>query len=297
MSRFTRRDFLKTTAATTAAVGTISSAPAWAQKQSATDWVTLGNSGVKVTRLAFGTGTFSGRVQRELGQEGFNRLVRHAYDRGIRFFETAEAYRGMPEMLGIALKGIPRDSYRLMTKYAMRGDNVPERLDSFRSALQTDYIDIVLMHCLQRSDWREGTKAVQDGLSEAKVKKVIMAHGASVHGIPALDGFPGYKWLDIALLRMNHAGARMDSSDMRAADAGPNDVSHVAAQAQKIRAQGTGLLGMKMIGEGTFNKREDRQAALGFAFKKAGAYAVTIGFKSPAEVDEAIENIERTLNA
>ena len=80
--------------------------------------MTLGKSKVKVTRLAFGTGTSSGRLQRDLGQAEFTRLVRHAYDRGIRFFETAECYHGMAEMLAIALKGLPRDSYRLMTKYS-----------------------------------------------------------------------------------------------------------------------------------------------------------------------------------
>src|SRR5271169_3298524 len=116
MVRFTRRDFLKSSVAATVLPG-IGGVAGFAQtKRSATDWVTLGKSNVKVTRLAFGTGTFSGRVQRDLGQEEFTRLVRYAYDRGIRFFETAESYHGMAEMLAIALKGIPRDSYRIMSK-------------------------------------------------------------------------------------------------------------------------------------------------------------------------------------
>src|SRR5581483_3650622 len=113
----TRRDFLKgaLAAGTLAGLGPTTFA-AKAEKRLATDWVALGNSGIRVTRLAFGTGTHGGRIQRELGQEAFTRLVRHAYDRGIRFFETADSYSGMPEMLSIALKGIPRDSYKLMTK-------------------------------------------------------------------------------------------------------------------------------------------------------------------------------------
>src|SRR5579871_4020736 len=104
-----RRDFLKTGLAATALVTGGPAALSAAIKRSATDLVTLGHSGVKVTRLAFGTGTFSGRVQRELGQQEFTRLVRHAYDRGIRFFETADSYHGMPQMLATALKGIPRE--------------------------------------------------------------------------------------------------------------------------------------------------------------------------------------------
>ena len=111
--------------------------PAKPVKRLATDWVPLGNSGVKVTRLAFGTGTFGGKVQRELGQEQFTRLVRYAYDHGIRFFETAQNYAGMPEMLRIALDGIPRDSYWLMTKYRLQQTDDPMTvLDRYPQATQ-----------------------------------------------------------------------------------------------------------------------------------------------------------------
>ena len=80
MAHCSRRNFLKTGLAAGVLAGT-GSLPLRAARGTATDWVTLGKSGVKVTRLAFGTGTISGRVQRELGQDEFTRLVRHAYDR------------------------------------------------------------------------------------------------------------------------------------------------------------------------------------------------------------------------
>src|SRR5438128_1717842 len=129
-----RRDFLKAGFAATLLGGT-GQIPAFAQKRSATDWVTLGKSGVKVTRLAFGTGSMSGRVQRELGQDEFTRQVRYAYDHGIRFFETAESYGNMHQMLGIALKGVPRDSYRLMTKFTTREGQDPQaKIDEPRKA-------------------------------------------------------------------------------------------------------------------------------------------------------------------
>src|SRR5258707_2354852 len=142
-----RRDFLKTGVAATVLSG-IGGAASFAQttKRSATDWVTLGKSNVKVTRLAFGTGTFSGRVQRELGQAEFTKLVRYAYDRGIRFFETAEAYM-TPAMLGEALKGLPRDSYQLMTKVTTdQGVDPQVRFDEMRKKSQTEYFDIMLLH-------------------------------------------------------------------------------------------------------------------------------------------------------
>ena len=133
MSGPTRRDFLKASAAATVLGGLPGAAAA---RRSASDWVPLGKSGVKVTRLAFGTGSFGGRVQRELGQEQFTRLVRHAHERGIRFFETADGYAGMPQMLATALKGIPRDSYKLMTKYRLReADDPKATIDRFRKDL------------------------------------------------------------------------------------------------------------------------------------------------------------------
>ena len=125
MAHFSRRDFLKTGLAAGVMAGT--GMPLRAARGTATDWVTLGKSGVKVTRLAFGTGTMSGQMQRELGQEQFTKLVRYAYDRGIRFFETAESYGEMHRMLGVALKGVPRDSYRLMSKVTTRRRGIRKR--------------------------------------------------------------------------------------------------------------------------------------------------------------------------
>src|SRR3981081_596872 len=185
MARSTRRDFLKSSVAATVLSGVGGVTVAQSVKRSATDWVTLGRSNVKITRLAFGTGTFSGRLQRDLGQPEFTRLVRHAYDRGIRFFETAESYHGMPEMLSIALKGIPRDSYKLMTKYTTpaSGDPTP-KIDQFRKQLDTEYIDILLLHCLRPPSWKTDYSSLQDGFSEAKHKKIILAKGPSVHGLP-----------------------------------------------------------------------------------------------------------------
>src|SRR4051794_14486169 len=151
MSRSTRRDFLKgaLAAGTLAGIAPRTFA-AKTEKRLATDWVTLGNSGVKVTRLAFGTGTHGGRIQRELGQEAFTKLVRHAYDRGIRFFETADSYNGMPEMLSTALKGVPRDSYKLMTKLRpAHADHLRADIDRLRGQLKSDYLDILLVHCVR----------------------------------------------------------------------------------------------------------------------------------------------------
>jgi predicted aldo/keto reductase-like oxidoreductase len=295
MSIHSRRDFLKTGLAGSALVASrpLLGAPA---KRSASDLVTLGHSGVKVTRLAFGTGTFSGRVQRELGQEQFTRLVRHAYDRGVRFFETAESYTGMPEMLGIALKGIPRDSYMIMTKYTTKGaEDAQTKIDRFRKQLNSEYFDILLLHCVRTPTWPEDLKRLQDEFSEAKEKKIILSKGASVHGLPALRAFPGNRWLDIAMIRMNHQGSHMDTPEMTDVKM-PGNVEEVVSNVKKIKAQGTGIISMKLVGEGTFTTANDRQAAVNFAFGVAGVHSVTIGYKNTAEIDEAINRVNAALN-
>ncbi len=147
MAHYTRREFLKSGIAAAALAGA-GSLPLRAARESATDWVTLGKSGVKVTRLAFGTGTMSGQVQQSLGQEGFTKLVRYAYDQGIRFFETAESYGASQTMLGVALKGIPRDSYRLMSKVTTfhEGVDPQQKIDELRKLSNTDYFDVLLLH-------------------------------------------------------------------------------------------------------------------------------------------------------
>src|SRR5216684_1714510 len=233
MANCSRRNFLKTGLAAGVLAGT-GTLPLRAARGTATDWVTLGKSGVKVTRLAFGTGTFSGRTQRELGQDQFTRLVRHAYDRGIRFFETSESYGEMHKMLGVALKGVPRDTYRLMSKVTTReGVNPQEKIDELRKLANTDYFDVLLMHYQHVASWPTDTVRWQDGILEAKAKKAVVGHGASVHGLPDLRQFPGNKWLEIAMIRVNHNGVKMDAENY--ATRGPGNVSEVVNHVKQVR--------------------------------------------------------------
>jgi len=298
MTPCSRRRFLKAGLAAGSLLSTASlpllAQPLRPQHGKATDWVTLGKSNVKVTRLAFGTGTMSGRTQRELGQDEFTRLVRYAYDHGIRFFETAESYGEMHKMLGIALKGLPRDSYRLMSKVTTReGINTQEKIDELRKLAQTDYFDVLLLHYQHFATWPTDSLRWQDAISEAKHKKAVVGQGASVHGLPALRQMPGNKWLEVAMIRQNHNGTKMDAEEFNTRGLGnvPEAVQHT----RTVHTQGMGVISMKLIGEGAFTKREDRQAAMKHAFQVAGVDSVTVGFKNTAEIDEAIENLNLAL--
>ena len=292
MAEFTRREFLKTGLA--AGTLTVSAAlPLSGRRGSATDIVTLGRSGVKVTRLAFGTGSLSGQVQRALGQDGFTRLVRHAYDSGIRFFETAESYGEMHRMLGIALKGVPRESYQLMSKVTTRNGVDPQKkFDELRRLANTDYFDIMLLHWQHTATWPADTARWQDAILEVQSRKVVLGHGASVHGLPALRRVPGNAWLEVAMVRVNHTGKSMDAEDY--ATQGLGNVPEVVTHVKAVRKERMGVIAMKLAGEGAFDA-EDRRKAMRFAFRDAEVDCVTVGYKSPAEIDEAIKNVNLAL--
>lgn len=289
MANYSRRTFLKTGLAAAALAGA-GSLPLKATREAATEWVTLGNSGVKVTRLAFGTGTFSGKVQRDLGQDQFTRLVRYAYDHGVRFFETAESYSDMHRMLGVALKGIPRDSYRLMSKVTTQDGVDPlQKIEKLRKEANTEYFDIMLLHWQHVASWPKDSLRWQDGIAEAQARKMVVARGASVHGLPALRQVPAEQWLQVAMIRMNQKGSHMDAEDY--ATAGLGNVPEVVGVVKKVRKENMGVISMKLVGEGSFTNRQDRQASMRFAFRHAGVNSVTVGYKNTREIDEAIENV------
>jgi len=197
-------------------------------------------------------------------------------------------------MLGLALKGIPRDSYRLMSKVTTREGVDPQaKIDELLKLANTEYFDILLMHWQHSATWPTDTTRWQDGILEAQSKKAVVGHGASVHGLPALRRFPGNKWLDIAMIRMNHNGIRMDAEDYNTNQ--PGNVSEVVTHVKQVRSEGMGVISMKLAGEGAFTTREDRQAAMRFAFNTAGVDCVTLGYKSTQEIDEAIENLNLAL--
>jgi predicted aldo/keto reductase-like oxidoreductase len=199
----------------------------------------------------------------------------------------------MHKMLGIALQGVPRDSYKLMSKVTTRDGVDPQaKIDELRKLANTDYFDIMLMHYQHTATWPTDTVRWQDGILEAQSKKVVLGHGASVHGLPGLRKFPGNQWLDIAMIRMNHKGSHMDAEDFNAVQ---GDVPEVVQHVKQVQQQGMGIISMKLIGEGSFTTREDRKAAMNFAFNKAKVDCVTVGYKNTAEVDEAIENLNLAL--
>jgi predicted aldo/keto reductase-like oxidoreductase len=295
-SHITRRRFLETTASF---AGAVLLPPkdllAVDRKRTAVDQVTLGKTGIKLSRLGIGTGSNSGSVQRALGRDGFNRLIRYAYDSGITYIDTAESYH-THDYIRDAIKGLPREKLFIQTKIPGAPEKPLESLDRYRQELGVDYLDTVLSHYATTNDWDEKRKRVLDALEEAKEKKIIRAHGVSCHGLPALTRATQVNWVDVHLVRLNPQGRHIDGPSYEwNANGYENTLPEVTNEIKAMRAQGRGIIGMKIIGNGDFRKPEDREKSIRYAMHCGLLDAVVIGFASTQEIDEAIERINRAL--
>ena len=283
-----RREFLVRTA-TAAGVAWLSSRTilnaiadqALPRKFAASDVVTLGNTGIRTSRLAMGTGTVGTghhSHQTALGLQGLSDLLRNGYDHGLRFFDAADSYGSHPHVAE-ALKHVPRDKVTLLTKTFSR-DAATARadLDRFRRELGTDYIDICLIHCVTEGDWTDRYRGVMDVLSEAKQKGVIRTHGCSCHTIEALRAAAKSPWVEFDLARINPIGAAMDAD--------PNTVIGVL---KEMKAAGKAVVGMKILGQGALRTRQDE--AIKFALSLGVLDAFTIGAESKQEQEDLIRRI------
>jgi 1-deoxyxylulose-5-phosphate synthase len=250
-------------------------------KFSASDTVTLGNTGIKTSRLAMGTGTVGAGHQSHqtaLGIQGLSDLLLNGYDHGLRFFDAADSYGSHPHVAA-ALKHLERDKVTILTKtWARDGDTARADLDRFRRELGTDYLDICLMHCLTEPDWTAQFKAVMDVLAEAKQKGIIRAHGCSCHTIDALRAAAKSPWVEVDLARINPVGAYMDA-----------DPETVVSVLREMKAAGKAVVGMKILGQGQLRHRQNE--AIKYALSLGLLDAFTIGAENKAEQEDLIRRI------
>jgi aryl-alcohol dehydrogenase-like predicted oxidoreductase len=298
-AKFSRRQFVKLSSLAAGSLaltpGRLPGAPLGV-KRTAVDQVTLGNTGITLSRLGMGTGSMGGQVQTALGKDSFIKLVHYAYDQGIRYFDCAEAYSTFGWMAD-AIKGLPREQLFIQSKIDGKPADLLKRIDHHRKVFATDYVDSMLIHCMVREGWTDEWKRVMDGFDQAKEKSWIRAKGVSCHDLPALRAAVASDWTEVHLVRVNPQGAHVDGMvpEIWNRVSPPNDVTPVVAELRAMRAKGRGVIGMKIIGNGQFVAPEDREKSIRFAMARPELDAVVIGFKSTDEVDEAIERMNRAL--
>src|SRR5664279_5088663 len=249
-----RRQFLGRSAGAAGAL-LLASCP-WLQTQAATkrtavDQVTLGKTGIKLSRLGFGTGSNSGNVQHALGQETFNKLIRYAYDQGITYFDCAQSYRTFEWIKG-AIKGLPREKLFIQSKVMGKPDEVLAAIDHHRKVFNTDYVDSLLIHCMVKNQWTDDWKRIMDGFNEAREKKWIRAKGVSCHSLPALRAANASDWTEVLLARVNPQGIYTDGEVADWSDSVHHEISPVMQEIKTMHEKGHGVIGMKICGAGTF---------------------------------------------
>jgi aryl-alcohol dehydrogenase-like predicted oxidoreductase len=286
MNRTNRREFLRQSLALGAAAAF--PATAWpaavtpaALIRRASDVIELGPAKVKVSRMAVGTGTYGGghssNQMRQLGADGLADVLSAAYGNGVFFWDTADGY-GSHAAVKIALKKVPREKVAIVTKTeAFSAAKMTADLDRYRQELGTDYIDIVLLHSIMAPQWDELFKPQMDVLADAREKKIVRSVGISCHSVEAMKVASKSPWLDICMARINPAGVRMDA---------PTET--VLPLLAELRANGKGLIGIKILGEGQLADRVDE--ALRFAVTKDAVHCFSIGCETRAEL---LENISR----
>lgn len=290
-STLSRRGF----AGALTATGLFSAKAAAAAPSKATENVTLGKSGVQVTRLAQGTGwngSARSSAHTRLGEKAFQSLIRHDIDHGVTFMDSADLYGSHPYLRN-ALRGVPREKYTVLTKIWPRTEfwnaysgGAKAEVDRFRKEFATDYLEVVLLHCLMNDRWTDEFKRAMDDMAELKQKGVVKAVGVSCHDFGALKVAAASPWTDVLLVRINNVGkaAAMDAT-----------VEEVVPVIKQAKAAGKGIIGMKIFGAGKLTQPEQRDASLKFVFQNNLVDAVTIGMMSEAEVTDTMARIDKAM--
>ncbi|MDR1724462.1 MAG: aldo/keto reductase [Tannerella sp.] len=262
------------------------------QADALVDSVKLGESGLTVSRIAMGTGTHGGNRSSDftrMGLDRFTKLAHYAYERGIRFYDTAESYGSIP-FTGNVIKSLPRKEITVLTKMwtfedgSDRIESVSDNVNRYLKEFNTDYIDILLMHCMTDGQWGKNRTHYMNELSKAKQAGKIRTLGVSCHDIDALREAAVNPWVEVIMARINPFQTLMDGA--------PDEVNEILGVA---KANGKGIIGMKIFGEGRNVLERERKQSINYALTEANIHCMTLGMISAAQIDDAIEKVNNTL--
>lgn len=297
MNEFTRRNFIKNTIAGTAGILSVGVLPnGLSAGVNKIDQVNLGPTGIRLSRVALGTGSHGWENrsdQTDLGKKKFAELTEAAWDKGINVFDTADIY-GSHTFVKNALKHVSREKSVILSKMWTAPNNwlpddigdVNKMFDRFRKEINTDVIDIVLLHSQTDADWPTKLEKMRDDLSEIKEKGKIRTVGVSCHSLDALDAAVESDWVQVILSRINNNGDRMDGK--------PEEVMPVL---KKAHDKGKAVIGMKIFGCGALVTEEQREASLNYVLKSGNVDSMTIGFDNAEQIDDTIKRINRIVQS
>lgn len=259
-------------------------------------FVPLGKSGLNTTLIGFGTGVWAGNRDSFLTRQEKDKsvgLLKHAYDRGFRMFDCADTY-GTHGIMAEALKSMNREEMVITSKMWTRKGGIPEDdrpdadvvVDRFRKELDTDYIDLVQIHCMVDEGWTDNERRQMDILENLKSKGIIRSHGVSVHSLEAMKTAAADPWVDVLHARINPYGIAMDKPD-------PEEVVEVI---HKLHAAGKGVIGMKVVGNGEYTDISEKiDHTIRFVLGLGSVDMMIVGFENEDQVNNYMDRVGSAL--
>jgi aryl-alcohol dehydrogenase-like predicted oxidoreductase len=159
--------------------------------------VKLGNTGLKVSKLGFGTYDF-GRQSLGISPEKGGQLLFEAYKSGVNFWDSSDDYCSHPHVAS-AFKFVPRKDVVVSTKTnAKSGKEAEKSLRQSLKELGTDYVDIFLLHNV-KSDWIDDCGGLFKELSDLKATGIVKAVGLSTHSVAVVKEVAQLEEVDVVM--------------------------------------------------------------------------------------------------
>ena len=266
----------------------------------------FGKTKVKLPILGYGGAALPKVWGNSLSHEDRIKLVRCAFDRGVRYYDTAGNYMESQGILGEALKDV-RDNIFLVTKVETSVPSwVRKAVEKSLRELQTDHLDAILIH---------GTP----GLEQMSVERAMTIHTELVklqdEGITKFIGFSAHSYFDKALALISSGGFDLCMLSYGYIPRGYNQIFSARmlelrnACMARARERGMGIVAMKVIGAGIlgawsgyivpgFDKKRLRQlpgAAIRYVLDDDRIDILTIGMRLKEEVDANIKTLSRDV--
>jgi predicted aldo/keto reductase-like oxidoreductase len=311
---FGRREFLHDTATIVTAVAVggrmtplDASAATADPPASAIPTRTLGKTGLQLPILGYGGAALPTAWRNPLSHEDRVALVRHAFDRGVRYFDTAGNYMESQSILGQALQGRRREVCLVTKVETTKPDDVRKAVEKSLKELQTDYLDILLIHG-------------SPGLEQMTVEQAMKIHGELVklrdEEITRFVGFSAHGYFDKALALINSGGFEMCMLSYGYMPRGSSSV-WTARMTQlrddclaKAHELGMGIVAMKVIGGGWLGRwsgylvpKFDKQrlkalpaAAIRYVMQDQRVHLLAIGMHLPDQIDANLTTFSGDAN-
>lgn len=235
--------------------------------------ILLGNTGLRVSRLSFGT-VFMGPQGDQMSPEQGSALLLHAFEQGVHFWDTSDDY-GTHEHVAQTLRQIPRNQVVICSKT----ESEDKPIENILEELKTDYLDILLVHGYDSTE-TDATKEVLQSWQQYKASGKVRALGLSTHSAMVADLVGKWPEVEVLMLPINPTGYCLPDLTVE------GGIQRMMASAEKAFSLGKGIVAMKVMGCGTL--ADDPEAAISFVARLPYVHSLCIGMRSSAEIDQNV---------